>query len=84
MNKIGFIGGGNMGGALAGAAIKAVGAQNVLVVENGAIYMASADCPDKTCVLRGKIHLSGESIVCLPHKISVVIRGAGDGPDLVS
>ena len=60
------------------------GGQNVLVVENGAIYMASADCPDKTCVLRGKIHLSGESIVCLPHKISVVIRGAGDGPDLVS
>ena len=33
MNKIGFIGGGNMGGALAGAAIKAVGAQNVLVVD---------------------------------------------------
>lgn len=33
MNKIGFIGGGNMGGALAGAAIKAVGKENVLVAD---------------------------------------------------
>lgn len=33
MNKIGFIGGGNMGGALACAATKTVGAQNVLVVD---------------------------------------------------
>ncbi len=33
MNKIGFIGGGNMGGALAGAAVKAVGKENVLVVD---------------------------------------------------
>lgn len=33
MNKIGFIGGGNMGGALAGAAVKTVGKENVLVVD---------------------------------------------------
>ena len=33
MNKIGFIGGGNMGGALASAAVKAVGKENVLVVD---------------------------------------------------
>lgn len=33
MNKIGFIGGGNMGGALAGAAVKTVGKESVLVVD---------------------------------------------------
>ncbi|MBR0442821.1 MAG: pyrroline-5-carboxylate reductase [Clostridia bacterium] len=33
MNKIGFIGGGNMGGALAGAALCAVGKENVLVTD---------------------------------------------------
>jgi pyrroline-5-carboxylate reductase len=33
MNKIGFIGGGNMGGALAGAAVKTLGKENVLVVD---------------------------------------------------
>lgn len=57
---------------------------NVIVIEDGAVYMESADCPDKTCVLRGKIRYSGESIVCLPNKLSIVIRGADSGPDLVS
>lgn len=33
MNKIGFIGGGNMGGALAGAAVKSAGKENVLIVD---------------------------------------------------
>ncbi len=33
MEKYGFIGGGNMGGAMAGAAIRAVGAQHVLLVD---------------------------------------------------
>lgn len=33
MNKYGFIGGGNMGGAMAGAAIRAVGAERVLLVD---------------------------------------------------
>ena len=42
MNKIGFIGGGNMGGALAGAAIKAVGKQNVLVADRDAD--STAEC----------------------------------------
>ncbi len=36
MNKIGFIGGGNMGGALASAAVKAVGKENVLVADRDA------------------------------------------------
>jgi pyrroline-5-carboxylate reductase len=36
MNKIGFIGGGNMGGALASAAVKVVGTENVLVVDRDA------------------------------------------------
>ena len=42
MQKIGFIGGGNMGGALASAAVKAVGAQNVLIADRDA--EASAAC----------------------------------------
>ena len=33
MSKYGFIGGGNMGGAMAGACKKAVGAENVLLVD---------------------------------------------------
>lgn len=45
MNNIGFIGGGNMGGALASAAIKAVGAQHVLVVDRD--EAATAACASR-------------------------------------
>ena len=61
------------------------GGTNVLVIEDGECYMIEADCPDGTCKRRGRIHRVGESIVCLPNRISVVITGSGeDGPELVS
>ena len=60
------------------------GGKNMLVIKDGYAYMTEADCPDRTCVKTGKISKTGESIVCLPNKISVVIRGAGNGPDIIS
>ncbi len=59
------------------------GGTNVLVIEDGAAYMKSADCPDKTCVGVGRVRFAGESITCLPNKINVYIRGDG-GIDIVS
>ena len=50
---------------------------NTLVIENGAAYMVSADCPDKLCVKRGPIRYDGENIVCLPHKLTVTVTGSG-------
>lgn len=58
--------------------------KNVLVIKDGYAYMAHAECPDKTCVKTGRISNAGESITCLPNKVSVIIRGEGDGPDIVS
>lgn len=58
---------------------------NVLKIENGEAFLIYADCPDKTCVKTGKIKYVGESIICLPNKISIVIQGdAADGVDIVS
>lgn len=45
MNKIGFIGGGNMGGALASAAVRALGKENVLIVDRDAA--ATAACAER-------------------------------------
>ena len=59
------------------------GGTNTLVIEGGAAYMHSADCPDKTCVNVGRISFRGEKIVCLPNEIVVTVVG-GDGVDLVS
>jgi len=47
--------------------------KNVLVIENGEAYVLEADCPDKICVGHRAISKTGESIVCLPHKLVVSI-----------
>ena len=59
------------------------GGTNVLIIEDGKAYMQEANCPDKTCVRKGGVSYSGESIVCLPNRISVTVKGDG-GVDLVS
>ena len=38
--------------------------------------MTDADCPDKLCVKTGRISKTGETIVCLPHRVVVEIIGA--------
>ena len=56
--------------------------KNVLIIENGYAYMSDADCPDHSCIKIGRISKTGESIVCLPNRISVIIRGSS-GPDII-
>lgn len=46
---------------------------NQVVIENGSVFIGEANCPDKLCVKQGSISKSGESIICLPHKIVVKI-----------
>ncbi len=58
---------------------------NVLVIENGTAYMNYSTCPDHTCEKTGKIRYVGETIICLPNRISVTIKGkSSGGVDLVS
>ena len=61
------------------------GGSNVLVIENGEAYMSFSKCPDHVCERTGKIRFVGESIVCLPNRVVVTIKGNADGGvDLVS
>lgn len=48
---------------------------NILVIKNGVAFMKDADCPDKNCVHQGKISKVGETIVCMPHKVVIEIKG---------
>ena len=57
------------------------GFANVIVVENGRVCVKEANCPDRLCVRQGWIRYEGESIVCLPHKLVVSIRGGESGMD---
>ncbi|MBE6787456.1 MAG: NusG domain II-containing protein [Ruminococcaceae bacterium] len=47
--------------------------ENVLVIKDGYAFIKSANCPDKICVKHHKISKTGETIVCLPHKLVVEI-----------
>ena len=57
---------------------------NVVEVADGRVRVLEADCPDRLCVRQGWIRYDGESIVCLPHKLVVSIRGGGQDLDAVA
>ena len=44
---------------------------NTAIVKDGAIFMESANCPDKLCIHQGKISDSSKKIVCLPNKVII-------------
>lgn len=46
---------------------------NVVCVSDGSIYIKSSDCPDKICVKTGAVSKSGKPIICLPHKLEIII-----------
>ena len=49
------------------------GEYNILEIKDGEAFMSEASCPDQICVLHSHIRYTGESIVCLPHKVLVEI-----------
>lgn len=59
------------------------GGNNVMIIKDGWVSMTEADCPDKLCVNMGKISRTGETIVCLPHRVVVEIYGTALGVDSV-
>ena len=60
------------------------GFRNVVEVSGGRVRVLDADCPDRLCVRQGWIRYSGESIVCLPHKLVVTVRGSEHDLDAVA
>ncbi|MGN0408534.1 MAG: NusG domain II-containing protein [Bacteroides sp.] len=64
--------------------IKDADGYNRVVIDNREVYMESADCPDKVCVKTGRIRRAGETIVCLPHKVVVEIKGGSSYDDAIA
>ena len=48
---------------------------NVCEIQDGEVHMTEADCPDQLCIHQGSIHIQGETIVCLPNRVTVEITG---------
>lgn len=47
---------------------------NTVVIEDGAVFVEDADCPDKYCVKQGRTNTTANSLICLPHKLVVEIK----------
>lgn len=63
------------------------GGSNVLIIEDGCAYMREASCPDGLCIKQGRIHLNGQSLVCLPNRLVVTVKGGQKdtmGVDIIS
>ena len=46
-----------------------------LVIEDGKAFVSHADCPDRICVGTGRVSRPGQTIVCLPAKVTVTVVG---------
>lgn len=57
---------------------------NVLTVEGGFASMTRADCPDKICMNTGKVRFNGQTITCLPNKVTVTIEESESGIDITT
>ena len=55
------------------------GGTNVLRIEGGRAFLVSANCPDHLCVKQGKIDQMGETITCLPNRLTITVYGAENG-----
>ena len=51
-------------------------------VKNGKIRLTEASCPDKICEKTGYIGSSGQSIICVPNKITVSVVGSDESVDV--
>lgn len=51
---------------------------NTLKLSKTGVSMEASDCPDQICVHHTPVSASGESIICLPHKLVVEIRGGSE------
>lgn len=52
---------------------------NLLMISDGEASISDADCPDRLCVRQKAISRKGESIICLPHKLVILIESREEG-----
>ena len=51
---------------------------NLISVRDGSISITSSDCRNEDCMKMGTISHGGESIICLPNRLSIRISGSSE------
>ena len=47
---------------------------NLVRIRDGQVSVSAADCPEQLCVRHSPIDTAGETIICLPHKLTVEVQ----------
>lgn len=67
---------------LTGSKEASVGNCRILLEKDGVTFIFSA-CPDKLCVNRGKLKRAGDTMACVPERVTVVLKEINSGVDAV-
>lgn len=58
---------------------------NILVIKDSKAEIIEASCPDKLCVKQNEIAYNGETLTCLPHRVTVkVVSDKSSETDFIS
>lgn len=57
---------------------------NVIQIQDGEVFFASSDCPNKDCVHMGAIGQAGGMLACAPNGVVVAIESGEEGVDIVA
>ncbi len=57
---------------------------NIINIRNGVVKVLEADCKNQVCIKDGIIVKVGEILVCLPHKLTIEIKGKNPDVDIMS
>lgn len=57
---------------------------NKITIKDGTVAMTFSDCTGQDCVHQGKISKTSQSLVCLPNKVVVEIKGESPKYDAIS
>ena len=57
------------------------GGNNTVTIKDGKVTVSEASCPDKICVKHKRIKYNGETIICLPNRMTVTIVSEGEKTD---
>jgi hypothetical protein len=55
--------------------------QLTFIIQDKKVKVTESTCKDKLCVKQGWISRTGESIVCLPNRITITITGGDESVD---
>jgi hypothetical protein len=55
-----------------------------LEIADGGARIAESDCPDRVCVNTGTVKRPGQSIICVPARISVRLTGGSSSADAIA